>query len=224
MNKFPIGHIPWNKGKTHSEESKRKISEAAKGRIPWNKGKTGIYNEETKRKMSEAKSKISDKTRQKMSESRKKRITSEETKRKMSEIQKGVLHSEETKRKMSEAKKGIPRSKETKRKLRLAAIKRVEKNYGVCFPHFNKNSIEFFRNFDRENNTKGLFGKKEFHIKELGYWLDYINFDLKLIVEWDEEYHFENNQLRQKDVQRQKEIQEFYPKFEFQRIREKEVA
>lgn len=38
---------------SHSEESKLKISKSLKGRIPWNKGKTGIYSDETKLKMSE---------------------------------------------------------------------------------------------------------------------------------------------------------------------------
>ena len=44
-------------GKHHSEESKKKISEARKGAIPWNKGKHPKgkpHSEETKRKMSEA--------------------------------------------------------------------------------------------------------------------------------------------------------------------------
>tara|TARA_Y100000780_G_scaffold133768_1_gene120330 strand:+ start:50 stop:355 length:306 start_codon:yes stop_codon:yes gene_type:complete len=41
-----------HKGKKHSEETKRKMSEAKMGRIPWNKGKSP--SEETKRKMSEA--------------------------------------------------------------------------------------------------------------------------------------------------------------------------
>jgi len=69
--------IPWNKGKTgiseeyrhklseagkgnqralgyhHTDEAKRRMSEAAKGRIPWNKGKQ--LSAETCRKMSEAK-------------------------------------------------------------------------------------------------------------------------------------------------------------------------
>ena len=38
----PTGH----KNKL-TDESRRKMSEAAKGRIPWNKGKTSVYNEET---------------------------------------------------------------------------------------------------------------------------------------------------------------------------------
>lgn len=33
------GLIPWNKGKTHSEESIAKIRAAMKGRPAWNKGK-----------------------------------------------------------------------------------------------------------------------------------------------------------------------------------------
>ena len=46
------GRVPWNKGKTLSEETRRKISEAGKGRVPWNKGKT--LSEETRRKLSES--------------------------------------------------------------------------------------------------------------------------------------------------------------------------
>ena len=94
-----------NRGKTHSKETKRKISEA-------NKGKT--LSEETKRKISEAKK------GEKHPNYGKTFSHSEETKRKMSEAMKGEnhpmygktpwnkgkTHSEEAKRKMSEAKKG----------------------------------------------------------------------------------------------------------------------
>ena len=44
-----------NKGKHHSEETKRKISETLKGHTPWNKGKhLKPQSEETKKKRSEA--------------------------------------------------------------------------------------------------------------------------------------------------------------------------
>ena len=39
-------------GRTFTEESKRKMSKAAKGRVPWNKGKP--HSAETKRRISEA--------------------------------------------------------------------------------------------------------------------------------------------------------------------------
>jgi hypothetical protein len=94
-------------GYVHSEETKRKISEANKGRT---------LSEETKRKMREVKEgknhSLLEETRRKMSEALKGRTFSEETKRKMSEAKKGktsnkkgTLLSEETKRKISEAMK-----------------------------------------------------------------------------------------------------------------------
>ena len=45
------GKTPWIKGKRHTEESKKKMREAAKGNKRW-LGKK--HSEETKRKMSEA--------------------------------------------------------------------------------------------------------------------------------------------------------------------------
>ncbi len=40
-----------NKGKHPSAEARRKLSESHMGQVPWNKGQTGVYSEETKRKM-----------------------------------------------------------------------------------------------------------------------------------------------------------------------------
>ena len=59
--------------------------------------------------------KLSDETKQKLSEAKKN--MSEETKRKMSEASKGRRHSEETKRKISESLYGKHHSLETKKKL-----------------------------------------------------------------------------------------------------------
>jgi very-short-patch-repair endonuclease len=57
-------------------------------------------------------------------------------------------------------------------------------------------------------------------VKELGYWLDYINFEKKLIIEWDERSHYKNNKLKEKDVLRQNAIQKVFPDFQFSRIQE----
>lgn len=91
-------------------------------------------------------------------------------------------------------------------------------------PGYNKKACEYFKRFDEENNTKGQYATNggEHYIKELSYWVDYINFEKKLIIEWDEEKHYENDKLKQKDVLRQKAIQKVFPDFQFSRIREKD--
>ena len=84
---------------THSEETKRKMSESHKGRK---------HSEETKAKISKSNKgkKLSEETKQKLSLSHKGKKLSEETKQKMSISRKGKKHSEETKQKMSTSRKG----------------------------------------------------------------------------------------------------------------------
>ena len=114
----------------HSEETKRKLSEANKRQIPWNKGKTGIFSESVLQKIGEAHKgieptnkgkKMSEEAKRKMSEAHKGKPApnkgkhyTEEAKRKMSESHKGQVAwnkgkkmSEEQKKKLSEARKGI---------------------------------------------------------------------------------------------------------------------
>jgi hypothetical protein len=99
------------KGRKHSEETKKKISEAVLGEKNHNYGKKGKpMSEETKKKLLEAKlgKKHSEETKQKISEANKGKKHSEESKRKMSEAKLGKPNpmSEETKKKISEAHKG----------------------------------------------------------------------------------------------------------------------
>lgn len=98
-----------------SEETKQKMSEVHKRRIPWNKGKTGIYSEETKKRMI---------ANRKSTKGIPRGPFSDEHKRKLSEARKGKKykpHSEETKRKMREAweRRRIehPVTEETRKKL-----------------------------------------------------------------------------------------------------------
>ena len=72
-----------HKGKVHTEETRRKISEANKGRV------------------------LSDETRRRMSEANKGKVLSEETRKRMSEAQKGKVVSEETRRKLSNVLVGM---------------------------------------------------------------------------------------------------------------------
>jgi len=97
-----------NNGMKHSEETKRKMSEAHKN-----------PSEETRNKLSKVHKGThhSDKARKKMSEAQKGRHHSDERRNKNSEAQKGKLLSKETKRKMSEAHKGKHYSYETRKKM-----------------------------------------------------------------------------------------------------------
>ena len=98
-------------GKHHSAESKKKLSEAAKGRPGPNKGKQ--FSEETKKKMSEAqKGKLAGENNPMYGKHH-----SLSSIQKMSDAHKGKQFSEEHKKKISEANKGHPVSAETKNKL-----------------------------------------------------------------------------------------------------------
>ena len=128
------GEKHWSWGKHHSEETKRKISNALKGRRlsedHIQKLRDRRPSEETRRKLSESRKgeknhnwgkHFSEETKQKMSEAKKGeknpqwgKPLSEETKQKISESLKGEKNylwgkhlPEETKRKLSEAHKGL---------------------------------------------------------------------------------------------------------------------
>jgi len=90
---------------------------------------------------------------------------------------------------------------------------------------YNKKACRFFCMFDQKYNTKGVHALdgNEFKITGTLYRVDYINFDFKLIIEWDEERHFRSKDQIKKDLKRQKIIQEKFPDFEFIRIRESEA-
>lgn len=127
----------WQIGKQFSEETKRKLREAAKNRPP--------MSEETRGKISKAGKglKRSLETRKKMSEGRKGKKHSEETKRRIGLKKKGQRHSEETKRKLSlksKGKKRPPFSEEWKKNMSLAMKGRIPWNKGV--PHSKETKVK----------------------------------------------------------------------------------
>lgn len=166
--------------------------------------------------------------KRKMSEAQKGKTHTEEAKRKIGEANKGQIpwikdkhHTKETKKRISEAQKGRHHTEETKRKMRLSAIKRIKSKNRKVYPNYNNQACEYFKEFDEVNETEGRYAicdSGEYLIEELGYWPDYINFDLKLIIEWDESRHYVNGKLKEKDIKRQEEIKELFPDFEFRRI------
>lgn len=159
------GETSWIKGKHHSEETRKKISEASRGRT---------VSEETKRKLSEShKGKTSwnkgkpysEETRKKLSECNKGKHHSEETKKKMSEALKGRHLSEETRMKMSEAQKGRKVSEETRMKLSeinnktVFQINPLTKQIIAEFP--STREVERQLGFNHTNISKCCRGKQK---------------------------------------------------------------
>ena len=215
-------------GRKASEETKRKLSELRKGKV---------ISEEHRNSISQTLMghEVSEETRMKLSQAHKGRIFSEERRKTMNLNRIGIPRTKETKDKISKATKGkshdtkgIPFSEEQKRKIahieRLTVLKQLEerlKNGEQLAPNWNLRACDYFEKFDLENQTQGQHARNDggLHIRELGYWVDYINHDRKLIMEYDEEYHLEEKQMK-KDIIRQKEIQELFPDYEFLRIKE----
>ena len=103
---------------SRSEESRRKISESKKGENHPLYGKT--HSDETKRKMSENNAMKRPEVRRKNSETQKGRTLSDETKRKISEN--NPMKRPEVRQKVSETNTGKTHSDETKRKISEAKI------------------------------------------------------------------------------------------------------
>ena len=115
---------------------------------------------------------------------------------------------------------------EMRKNLRLSTIKWINdhRNYGVrVVPGWNLEACKVFEEFDNSKNTSGQYAIKggEYFIEELGYWIDYINHDLKLIIEYDEPHH---DKQKEKDIIRQQEIEKHFSDYKFYRIRESNLT
>lgn len=169
---------------------------------------------------------LSEESRNKISNALKGHAVSEVTRRRVGETQKGKIVSEATRNKMSQNRRGKPRSQEVVKKIRLAVIRRIENRKGSqVYPNWNPRACEYFEKWDIEHDTKGQHATNggEYKIKELGYWVDYINHDMKIIMEYDEKHHYHQDKLSEKDMKRQIEIQNYFKDYTFIRIKEGEI-
>lgn len=174
-------------------------------------GKT--YSLETKLKMSEASIgfKHSEDTKQAIREYHTGRKVSSETKLKMSKAQMGRVISDETRKKMSDSRTGYKHSNDCIKKLRLSAINRISEakfNGGQVMPNYNPSSIPIIEEKARELGITDLQHAEnggEYHIKELGYFVDGYSKEKNIVIEYDEKHHKRHVKA---DQRRQKEITE----------------
>lgn len=167
--------------------------------------------------------------RKNLSESLKGHIVTKETKFKISEKNKdkipwnkGKSRTVECCGKISKTLKGRKRTLGSRKKQRITNIKNRKSLYSNCYPNYNPKACKLFETLNENNgwNLQHAENGGEFHIKELGYWVDAIDFKNKIIIEYDEKKHFKNGKLKEKDIIRQQEIEELYPNFKFIRINE----
>lgn len=145
----------------------------------------------------------------------------------------GKKRSIETRMKISETRKrnkipGPKISEEgliTLRKKRIKEISVDKFNGNQVMPSYNKKSCLFFNDLEKELGWDGFYATKqggEYHIKELGFFLDYYNPHKNIVIEWDEKRHFNvDGSLREKDILRQKQTEK-HLKCVFLRIKEEE--
>ncbi len=137
----------------------------------------------------------------------------------------GKRHSEYTKQKQSNANSGRnnpmygskggffekKHSTNTLRKLRKFAIKRIErniKNGGQITPFYNPEACKIIEQYGKEHgyNFQHAENGGEYHIKELGYWVDGYDEEKNVVIEYYEPFH--KKQI-ERDERRQTEIVDY---------------
>jgi hypothetical protein len=107
------------------------------------------------------------------------------------------------------------RSENNKKNNRIAAIKRIEKNKfngNQFYPSYNQNACRVIDKYGEENNCnfQHAMNGGEFHIKDLGYWVDGYDKQKNIVVECYEKHHYDKNgKLKIRDFIRQQEIIKF---------------
>lgn len=189
------------RGRKHSEFTRQKISEKAKG-ITWESrlGEDGAESLREKRKLRHGVKpyEMTDEIKEKMSAAKKGKP--------------GHKHTISTRKKISSANKGKNSywfnkefSESHKEKLRLSKLKQVRTKYGGVF--YNPRACEYFKKLEEENGWDGYYATKNDEMTIAGYSVDYYEPTQNIIIEYDESHHYTlAGKLKQRDVRRQKLI------------------
>lgn len=150
-------------------------------------------------------------------------VRTEDHKKRLHDIKYGVPLSEAHRESISESLRGRTHSLETLRKQRLGKINYIIQKNGSIAPRYNTLACQYFNSMETEKNWNGLYATKngEFYIKHLGYFVDYYEPVLNIVVEYDEPLHYNvDNSLKKRDVVRMMEIVD-YLKCEFFRFNQR---
>jgi very-short-patch-repair endonuclease len=121
---------------------------------------------------------------------------------------------------------GKQHTNEAKRKMRIAACKRIlelqRNDKDGRINNIGTKEGKYFSQIERDRGWNGIYYEKshcQHLIGELGYFVDYYEPTLNIVIEYDEPRHYYNGVLKTKDIKRMKEIKT-YLKCEFWRYDE----
>lgn len=97
------------------------------------------------------------------------------------------------------------RTPEIRKKNRLAAIKRIKNQNGQIKPNFNSFACKIIDKYGKQNgyNFQHALNGGEFHIKQLGYWVDGYDKDKNVVIEYYEKSHrskSERDNIRKQEI------------------------
>ena len=157
------------------------------------------------------------------------KVVSNKTKQLIRDANIGKKVTLETKQKMSTSQKKINRfgnnnvstRQEVKDKLRIIRSKQLLDSNSSA--NYNPKACKFFNILNRQLNVNGEHALFKGERVVLGYWLDFYEPSLNLVIEWDEPHHYTiDGKLRERDVIRQTKIQNKL-KCNFIRIKQTDV-
>ena len=111
----------------------------------------------------------------------------------------------ENRQKQSPPMLGKRHSKETKRKQRLSLIRNIIQRKGQCHPGYNPAACKLIEEYGKQHsyNFQHAENGGEFHIKELGYWVDGYDVEQNVVIEIYEDRH---KRTKVRDEHRKNEI------------------
>jgi hypothetical protein len=115
---------------------------------------------------------------------------------------------------------GKVHTEEYKRNRRIQTIKRIEILKGKISPNYNPIACKIIDEYGKKNgyNFQHAENGGEYHIKELGYWVDGYDKEKNVVIEYYENKH---NRYKERDEKRKQEIKKLL-KCKFIEIKEKQ--
>jgi len=100
---------------------------------------------------------------------------------------------------------------EVRKKLRNTIIKKIINKYGAIQPNYNPIACKLIDEYGKKHgyNFQHALNGGEYYIKELGYWVDGYDKEKNVVIEYYENHHFTGGVLKDKEINRKKEIINF---------------